>query len=376
MKFTANLLVGLFTTVLADKCGDKPTFSSITPSPSEVHKAAATAHSESFKGSQYVQGKVFDRIFVAFLENTDYDKAVGEEHLKKLAKQGVTLSNYFAVTHPSQPNYLASVAGDYFGMDDDEYCFVPKHIFSVADLLDDKGITWAEYQEDMPYTGYRGFEWKNQETEANDYVRKHNPLVMMENVETDKNSVQRIKNFTEFKHDLADNALPQYAFITPNMTSDGHDSTIRVAGKFSYDFFNPLLQDEYFTKNTLVVLTFDENETYEDKNRVAAFLLGDIPEELKGTEDDTFYNHYSILATIQNNWDLANLGRNDCGANVFDIVADKTGHKNKKVDTTHMYNNESVPGPLSCSKMDFESPDLKCKGAGGPVLQKIVDAWS
>lgn len=86
---------------------------------------------------------------------------------------GILLSNYFALTHPSEPNYVASVGGEYFGINNDNMNKLPANISSVADLLEDKGISWGEYQEDMPYTGFTGNEYRNQQTQANDYVRKH-----------------------------------------------------------------------------------------------------------------------------------------------------------------------------------------------------------
>jgi hypothetical protein len=44
--------------------------------------------------------------------------------------------------------------------------------------------------------------------------------------------------------------------------------------------------------DTLVLLTFDEDETYTDGNKIYSILLGGaIPENLRGTTDDTFYNH-------------------------------------------------------------------------------------
>jgi acid phosphatase len=66
-----------------------------------------------------------------------------------------------------------SHCSDYFGLDSDPFTQVPQNISTVADLLEDRGISWGAYQEDLPYTGYQGFDWLNQETGANDYVRKH-----------------------------------------------------------------------------------------------------------------------------------------------------------------------------------------------------------
>jgi hypothetical protein len=97
----------------------------------------------------------------------------------------------------------------------------------------------------------------------------------------------------------------------------------------------PLLNDDRFTNKTLVLLTFDESETYTIKNQVWALLLGDaIPESLRGTTDNTFYTHYSCLSTVQANWGLYNLGRQDVNtnySNVFTLVANATGYKNAVV---------------------------------------------
>ena len=47
-------------------------------------------------------------------------------------------------------------------------------------------------------------------------------------------------------------------------------------------------------------------------------LLGDaVSENLHGTMNGTSYNHYSIMATVENNWDLGNLGLKDKSASAF-----------------------------------------------------------
>lgn len=110
------------------------------------------------------------------------------------------------------------------------------------------------------------------------------------------------------------------------MTSDGHDTSVTTAGEWLKTFLTPLLTDKRFMQNTLILVTFDENETYTIQNRVFSVLLGDaLPSKLKGTTDSSYYNHYSELSTVEANWDLHTLGRWDVGANVFKSVAEKTG---------------------------------------------------
>jgi acid phosphatase len=58
-------------------------------------------------------------------------------------------------------------------MDNDDFHSIPTNISTIVDLLDTKGISWAEYQEGLPYPGFQGFNFSNQTTFANDYVRKH-----------------------------------------------------------------------------------------------------------------------------------------------------------------------------------------------------------
>ena len=126
----------------------------------DVASAAATAKTSSPTSS--VQGAVFDRIAIIWLENTDYAKAVGDPNLSQLAKKGITLSNYFGVTHPSEPNYVASHGGDNFGMENDSFNLIDTNVSSIVDLLEAKGISWAAYQEDMPYSGFLGNAWTSE----------------------------------------------------------------------------------------------------------------------------------------------------------------------------------------------------------------------
>jgi hypothetical protein len=84
------------------------------------------------------------------------------------------LTRYYAHTHPSQPNYLAALAGDYFGNNHDDWVRLPENVATVVDLLEDKKVTWAGYFEDMPGPGYMGNASDGSTgTDGWDYVRKH-----------------------------------------------------------------------------------------------------------------------------------------------------------------------------------------------------------
>ena len=107
--------------------------------------------------------------------------------------------------------------------------------------------------------------------------------------------------------------IPQWLFITPNIVNNGHDTDVAFVSGWLKFWLEPLLLDKRFNdERTLILLTFDENETRRVNNRVWATLLGGaIPDHLRGTTDSTFYTHYSALSTVEANWGLGCLGRHD-----------------------------------------------------------------
>ncbi len=285
------------------------------------------------------------------------------------------------------------MGGDYFGNQNDNFNQIDFNVSTVFDLLDSKQISWGLYQEDMPYSGFEGQGYVNQKTGANDYVRKHNPAVIFNSVAHFEDRLSQIKNVSlldqtksQFHLDLNANKLPQWMFITPNMTSDAHDATISFAGNWLKTFLTPLLEDKNFMQNTLVLITFDENSNYAIKNNVLSFVLGDaVPEHLVGTTDNNFYNHYTELATVEANWDLPTLGRWDVGANVFQFVAEETGDTVRQWDASYNFDtkyffNTSYAGPFNTAKgglRQYPAPNLALDNSvsGRKVLDSIKDTW-
>lgn len=155
-----------------------------------------------------------------------------------------------------------------------------------------------------------------------------------------------------------------------------------MAGTWTRNFLEPLLNDKRFMQKTLVLITFDENHTYTIKNNVLAILLGDaVPKNLVGTTDSNYYNHYSEISTVEANWDLPTLGRWDMGANVFQWVAEKTGDKLRKWSSTQafsdMYFNQSYAGPFNSENKTtvYPVPDVNGKYAGRSVASWIQRAY-
>ncbi|KAG0370293.1 phosphoesterase family-domain-containing protein [Gamsiella multidivaricata] len=290
-----------------------------------------------------IKGKVFDHIFIVFLENTDYTLAASDPALQAFISQGVLLDKYYGVTHPSEPNYIAAAGGDYFGMNDDAFYAIPSNYTTIVDLLEKKNLTWKAYQEDAPTACYRDFQNNGL------YFRKHNPFIIYDSIATNATRCANVVPATQLQTDIAAGNIPNYAFYTPNMINDGHNTTVADASKWLTSFLPPLLSNKSFINNTLVVITFDETETYKIENRVWTMLLGDVVANFKNTTDSTFYTHYSLLSTVESNWDLGNLGRQDANAtvaNVFDVVAKSTGYTNQNITNPPLMNG-TEPGFLA-----------------------------
>jgi hypothetical protein len=189
-------------------------------------------------------------------------------------------------------------------------------------------------------------------------------------------------SFGDFQRAFDAGDVPQFVFMSPNMMNDGHNTSLEYATDFAHHFLQPLLAENAFKERTLILLTYDESATYSQPNHIVSLLLGSaIPPDLKGTTDDTFYTHYSILSTVQNNWELPNLGRYDVGANVFKWVAELSGYSQNKDPTNAatVDNSVSYPGFLNSHHNKIRPippPNTKLVGAGGlPVLDSIQKIW-
>ena len=151
--------------------------------------------------SATVPGCVFDRFIQIWLENTDFSTAAANSVYQELSAQGITLTGYYALTHPSEPNYIASVGGSFWGLASDDFVAIPANVSTVVDLLELEGISWAEYMENMPTDGYKGFDYTNSDGYTY-YVRKHNPLIMYDSVAQNPTRAARIRNFNDFAYDV------------------------------------------------------------------------------------------------------------------------------------------------------------------------------
>ncbi len=191
-----------------------------------------------------------------------------------------------------------------------------------------------------------------------------------------------LQSLDDFNHDLDAGTLPQYMHLSPNILNDGHNTGLAYGANWTKSFLTPLLKNDSFMNRTLILLTYDESETYSVPNKIVSLLLGGaVPASKQGTTDDTVYTHYSILSTLENNWELACLGRYDVGANVFDLVASQTNYSNRPPSNIASINNSlSYPGFLNNDPTKYlpvPVPNLQLIGAGGKGVDDMTKAlWS
>jgi hypothetical protein len=159
-------------------------------------------------------------VFVIVLENHSRDSVIGSPYMPKLtalAKAHGIARNYYGVTHPSQPNYVAMIAGDTFGVNDDG-----PHRFSARNLVDqlEPTHTWAAYMESAPKAGYLDDYYPS--PSARLYASKHNPFVLFDDIRNDPKRLAKIKPYTEFGSDMASGNVADFVYIVPNQCHDLH----------------------------------------------------------------------------------------------------------------------------------------------------------
>ncbi|KAJ3224450.1 hypothetical protein HDU81_008546 [Chytriomyces hyalinus] len=242
-------------------------------------------------------------VMTIVLENTDYADAMSQSYMgAALPQKGYLLTNYYGVSHPSQGNYIAMMAGSVSGCKSDSNCNLS--VKSVADLLEAKGLTWKSYQESYPGNCYKG-------SSSGTYYRKHNPFMSFTSISGNPTRCAKIVVSSQLDRDAANGALPNYMLYTPDINNDGHDTGAAYADSWLQSFLEPKLSNPAY-KDTLFHVVFDESDTY-SPNYIYSILLGQGI-VAAGKKDSTKYTHYSFLATLEGIFDLGNLGKSDATA--------------------------------------------------------------
>jgi hypothetical protein len=189
--------------------------------------------------------------------------------------------NFFAITHPSLPNYLAMTSGSTQGVGDDKPPV--DHQLAVPNIFAQLGPgRWRTLAESMPGNCAAG--------NAGDYVARHNPATYYSNVAAQCAT-----------QDLPLTGVPdisaRFTLIVPNNKSNTHDTQVRYGDAWLAGFV-PLVLDspQYRAGRTVVFITYDEDSGAED-NHIPAVVMA--PSVVPRTRDMTRYTLYSLLRTTE-----------------------------------------------------------------------------
>lgn len=247
----------------------------------------------------------FQKIFVIVLENEDASEALKQPFLRELTNKGALLTQFGFEARPSQPNYLAMTSGSTHGITTNEN--VNLDVRHIGNLLEEKGKTWKSYAEDYPGNCFKG-----PKSSAGIYVRKHEPFISYNNVQSDPARCRRVVNARELDEDIKNHSLPDFSLFIPNNEHNGHSpKDVAFADNWLRETFKDRLRDPDFMTGMLFIVTFDECNARHSVP-VYTVLVGDSVRP--GAASDFPYNHYSLLRTIEDAFELGTLGQEDAKA--------------------------------------------------------------
>jgi phospholipase C len=315
----------------------------------------------------------FDHIVIIMLENHSQSSVIGNPaapQLSALAKKYAYAANYYGVTHPSLPNYIAITSGNNWYSNSDDPAQRFDHV-NLVDQLEAAHVSWTAYMESMPSAGFTGAYYPANESTAL-YVARHNPFVLYTDVRSNLARLKHDVPLTRLATDLAGGRLSQFVWISPNVCRDMHgqpdhecpysnDVKLRSDGDaFVGEWVKKITGSKAWTKNSVIFVMTDETD-YDGNKATGGWLNADaccdspsVPPAAsffpaggqyggglspfvaignpvkRGYAARTPYNHYSVLRTIEDAWHLSHLGMTTDTINVKgldDMFASASGKK-------------------------------------------------
>jgi phospholipase C len=246
----------------------------------------------------------FGKIVVIVFENKSPRMILGNPAaptFNALERRYATLTNYDGVAHPSLPNYIALVSGSTQRIKSNCIrCSIAGR--NLADTLQRAGKTWKTYAEGLPAAGFDG-------RRVGWYAKKVNPFLYFRDVTSDPKRLARIVPFSQLARDVSARRLPDFSLVVPNLCHDMHSCSVQVGDSWLRQQLPPLLKSPQLRHGVIFVL-FDEGAGSDHTGgggHVPAFALG--PLVRRGSVTSEPVDHYSVLRTIEQAWQLPYLGK-------------------------------------------------------------------
>jgi hypothetical protein len=258
----------------------------------------------------------FSHIFVIVMENHEYGSVIGRPeapYVNSLAATYGLATNYYAASHPSLPNYFALTAGSTFGIASDcTTCYVTAT--NIADQVESSGRSWKAYMEDMPAPCYMG-------SSSGNYAMKHNPFMYYTDIRNNPaRCAAHVVPFAQFGVDMSSGQVPNFVWITPNMCNDTHDCPVSTGDAWLGNIVPRITGSAAFRNGGLLFITWDEGSSNASccgdawGGHVATLVIS--PRSISGFRSSTAENHYSLLRTIEDGFQLGHLGAAAWSSNV------------------------------------------------------------
>jgi len=303
----------------------------------------------------------YQHIVEIMMENTSYSTIIGNPlapNLNALANTYGLATNYWGVTHPSEPNYVANIGGSFFGIQDDNqfYCTpamsatdpncagtTVDHTIttqSLAGQLTDAGMSWRAYLQSVPPIPASGviktgpgangpYTFKSPSNSVALYASKHNPFV---NFTDSQDDLANMVPDTQLTSDLASGNLANFSYVVPDQCHDMHgtggcsdeNGLISEGDTYVGNTVSAIMSSKVWQSGrNAIVITFDEDD-FSDEGQPGTGCCGADPggghvvtivitnkANHYPIADNTAYNHYSLLLSIEDAFGLPCL-RNAC----------------------------------------------------------------
>ncbi len=270
----------------------------------------------------------YQHVFLIMMENTSYRSLIGNTNapwINSVAQTYAVATSYYGVVHPSQPNYLAITSGSVQGVHSDGTVTV--HAPNLVDQLEAHGKTWKAYMQSMFAHGNTN----KLTTSVGDYARKHNPFVSYADIQQNPDRMANVVDFSRFATDLTNKTVPDFVWISPDACHDMHGHTankpndpcsneqgvIQLGDTFLHTTVDEVTHSSAWTGNSVIFITWDESDTpFSDTSGCCdahpggghVLTLAISHEQQTPRSSHTPYNHYSLLATLEDGWQLGCLG--------------------------------------------------------------------
>lgn len=272
-----------------------------------------------------------DHVFMVYFENHGVTDIIGSRnapYINSLINTYGYGSNYFALTHPSDPNYYPILGASDFGFNYNcpKLCFDERNL---ADNIEAAGKTWAGYAQGMPAPCQR--------TSVTGYATDALPFLAFRDIYSDTARCQaHVLPLTQMATDLASvSTTPNYVWFAANEAHNmegnndirfvlsqlgNHQYDIKSGDMFLQEVLPTILNSPAFlTQRTAVFITWDEdydNLSLGIGNQGNHIPMIVIPSPNSGMRQGhivagNYNNHYSLLRTIEDALQLPPLTNND-----------------------------------------------------------------